>query len=215
MINQYLCTFFCRKLRTALLESAEGRKWLQKIFHDQFSRKNVARPDDLQITSQMHIRLTHRGRLKKGGKLPPIFNPLDICMKCSRKFIHLTLKCANHNCSRFFFSCYYFSEKIGWFTWKLMLFIFSKKKNNKKIDSSATILPELFGLKLFFIYYLTVFTLFLFRSSYMHGRTLGKNGNVPYFHQSYTTIWISTGKWSTVKWHAGTGWSDHQFSKAL
>ena len=37
-----LCTFFRQKLTTALLESAEGREWPQKIFHDQSPRKNVA-----------------------------------------------------------------------------------------------------------------------------------------------------------------------------
>ena len=37
-----LCTCFRQKLTTALLESAEGREWPQKIFHDQSPRKNVA-----------------------------------------------------------------------------------------------------------------------------------------------------------------------------
>ena len=37
-----LCTFFRQKLTTALLESAEGREWPYKIFHDQSPRKNVA-----------------------------------------------------------------------------------------------------------------------------------------------------------------------------
>ena len=37
-----MCTFFRQKLTTALLESAEGREWPQKIFHDQSPRKNVA-----------------------------------------------------------------------------------------------------------------------------------------------------------------------------
>ena len=40
-----LCTFFRLKLTTALLESAEGREWPYKIFHDQSPRKNVADPD--------------------------------------------------------------------------------------------------------------------------------------------------------------------------
>ena len=43
MVNQY-CAFFCQKLTTALLESAEGRKRLQKIFHDQSPWKDVAIP---------------------------------------------------------------------------------------------------------------------------------------------------------------------------
>ena len=38
MVNQYLCTFFCQKLTTALLESAEGREQLKKIFHNLFKR---------------------------------------------------------------------------------------------------------------------------------------------------------------------------------
>ena len=37
-----LCTFFCQKLTTALLESAEGREWPWKIFPDQSPQKNVA-----------------------------------------------------------------------------------------------------------------------------------------------------------------------------
>ena len=37
-----LCTFFRQKLTTVLLESAEGRQWPKKIFHDQSPRKNVA-----------------------------------------------------------------------------------------------------------------------------------------------------------------------------
>ena len=37
-----LCTFFRQKLTTALLESVEGREWLQKILHDQSPQKNVA-----------------------------------------------------------------------------------------------------------------------------------------------------------------------------
>ena len=37
-----LCTFFRQKVTTALLETAEGREWPQKIFHDQSLRKNVA-----------------------------------------------------------------------------------------------------------------------------------------------------------------------------
>ena len=37
-----LCTFFRQKLTTSLLESADGREWPQKIFHDQSPRKNVA-----------------------------------------------------------------------------------------------------------------------------------------------------------------------------
>ena len=32
LFNQYLCAFFGQKLTTALLESAEGRKWLRKYF---------------------------------------------------------------------------------------------------------------------------------------------------------------------------------------
>ena len=39
-----LWAFFRQKLTTALLESAEGREWPQKIFHDQSPRKNVAEP---------------------------------------------------------------------------------------------------------------------------------------------------------------------------
>ena len=41
-VNQYLGTFFCQKLTTALLISAEGMEWPQKIFHDQSRKKNVA-----------------------------------------------------------------------------------------------------------------------------------------------------------------------------
>ena len=37
-----LCTFFRQKLKTALLDSAGGREWPQKIFHDQSPRRNVA-----------------------------------------------------------------------------------------------------------------------------------------------------------------------------
>ena len=33
------CAFFRQKLTTAHLESAEGRGWPQKIFHDQLSMK--------------------------------------------------------------------------------------------------------------------------------------------------------------------------------
>ena len=39
-----LCTFFCQKLTTVLLESAEGKEWPKKMFHDQSPLKNVADP---------------------------------------------------------------------------------------------------------------------------------------------------------------------------
>ena len=42
--NQYLCTFYCQKLTTAILESALRREWPDKIFHNRSLRKNVARP---------------------------------------------------------------------------------------------------------------------------------------------------------------------------
>ena len=66
-----LCTFFRQKLTTALLESAEGREWPQKIFHDQSPRKNVAdlsggRTRDLLVSSRTRIQLSHRGRHKCG-----------------------------------------------------------------------------------------------------------------------------------------------------
>ena len=56
----------CQKLTTALLETAEGREWPLKIFHDQSPWKNVAGPGgdwtcDLLITSQTRIQLSHRG----------------------------------------------------------------------------------------------------------------------------------------------------------
>ena len=43
--NTSMCTFFCQKLADALLESAEGREWSQKIFLDQSPQKTVARTD--------------------------------------------------------------------------------------------------------------------------------------------------------------------------
>ena len=39
-----MCSYFRQKLTTDRLESAEDREWPQKIFHDQFPRKNVAKP---------------------------------------------------------------------------------------------------------------------------------------------------------------------------
>ena len=63
-----LCIFFCQKLTNALLESAEGREWLQKTFHDQFPRKNVADlggcwTRNLLVSSRTHIQLSHWGQL--------------------------------------------------------------------------------------------------------------------------------------------------------
>ena len=40
-----LVLFFHQKLITALLESVGSREWPQKIFHNQYPWKNVARPD--------------------------------------------------------------------------------------------------------------------------------------------------------------------------
>ena len=59
-----LCTFFCQKLTTALLESAEGREWLYKIFHYQSPRKECCWPSGGQtrnhlITSRRRILLSH------------------------------------------------------------------------------------------------------------------------------------------------------------
>ena len=65
-------------MTNALLESAEGREWPHKIFHDQSPRKNVAGPGgdrscDLLITKRTRIRLSNRGRhrqtdIKRDGK---------------------------------------------------------------------------------------------------------------------------------------------------
>ena len=57
---------FCQNLTTALLESAEGGEWPQKIFCDHALLKNVARSSgdwtwDLLITSRTHIQLSHEG----------------------------------------------------------------------------------------------------------------------------------------------------------
>ena len=67
-VNHYLSTFFCQKLTSALLESAEGREWLSKSFHDQSPQKNVAGPGrdwthNLQITSWKCIWRSYPGRL--------------------------------------------------------------------------------------------------------------------------------------------------------
>ena len=66
-VNQYLWTFFRQKLTSAPLESAKGREWPLKIFHNQSSRNNVARPSGdyiryLLITSRMGIRLSYQGQ---------------------------------------------------------------------------------------------------------------------------------------------------------
>ena len=53
------------KLTTALLESAGGREWLQKIFHYQPPWENVARLDwtrHLLVTSWVRIWLSHWGQ---------------------------------------------------------------------------------------------------------------------------------------------------------
>ena len=58
-------TFFSQKLTSALLESVEGRGWLQKIYHNQSPRKNVAGrdwTDKLLITNWMHSWLRHWSR---------------------------------------------------------------------------------------------------------------------------------------------------------
>ena len=76
-MTEYLCTLFYQKLTTALLESAEGREWPQKIFHDQSQQKIVARPYgdptcDLLITSWTGIWLNHQGWLIQGYHSYPI-----------------------------------------------------------------------------------------------------------------------------------------------
>ena len=38
-VNQYLCTYFREQLTTAHLQSVKGKKWLQKLFHDQSLQK--------------------------------------------------------------------------------------------------------------------------------------------------------------------------------
>ena len=59
--------FFCQKLSTALLESAEGKEWPLKIFYGQSTQKSVVKPSGdltcyLLITSGMCIRLSHWGK---------------------------------------------------------------------------------------------------------------------------------------------------------
>ena len=47
-----LCIFFCKKLTTAILESAEEREWQYKIFRDQVSDSagsNWQLPDHIQL----------------------------------------------------------------------------------------------------------------------------------------------------------------------
>ena len=60
--------FFRQNLTTAILDSAEGREWPQKILHDKAPRKKVARPGgdrtgDFLISSRTGNWLSHRGRL--------------------------------------------------------------------------------------------------------------------------------------------------------
>ena len=73
MVNQYLCTFFCQKLTNALLESMEGKGWLEKVFHNQYLPKNVAGPGgdqtcDLLITSDTHLSTPPRQLLQSVKK---------------------------------------------------------------------------------------------------------------------------------------------------
>ena len=44
-VNQYCAHSFAT---SALLESAEGREWPKKVFHDQPPRKNVADPAEVE-----------------------------------------------------------------------------------------------------------------------------------------------------------------------
>ena len=60
-----LCTFFCQRLATALLDSAEGKEWEK---NDQISMKECCRRGggqtrNLLITSKTRIQLSHRDRL--------------------------------------------------------------------------------------------------------------------------------------------------------
>ena len=76
-VNQYLCTSFHQKQKTALPESAEGREWPQKTFHDQCPQKNVngrAQNHDLLITSRTRILLQLDTHLTE----PPRWHRKDI-----------------------------------------------------------------------------------------------------------------------------------------
>ena len=53
---------FTRNWQTALLESAKGRGWPQKIFYDQSPRKNVAWPGGNRTLDIPTIRLNLQGR---------------------------------------------------------------------------------------------------------------------------------------------------------
>ena len=59
-----LCTFFRQQLTTALLDSAEGIEWPQKIFYGQISSKERCQPEggwtqNLLITSWTGFQLSH------------------------------------------------------------------------------------------------------------------------------------------------------------
>ena len=69
------------------LESAEGREWLQKIFHDQSPQKNVADPAgdrtrNLLIIRQTCIQMNHWGQLMKKKKRVFVFFKLGIVQCC-------------------------------------------------------------------------------------------------------------------------------------
>ena len=50
------------KMKTALLESAEGREWPYKVFHDQSPQENVAEP----AGSNPQLLITSRTRIQGG-----------------------------------------------------------------------------------------------------------------------------------------------------